>query len=259
MQGNTSLNRWFAIPNPKPDAALRIFCLPYAGGNVSSFLPYASIEGLDVELCAVQLPGKGSRLREAPYENMSALVNDLATALIPLMDKPFIIWGHSLGSRIGYELIKLLKSKGMRLPVHFILAASRAPHEFNSERPMHGLSDEEFKGRLKEMGGTPDEVIEHDGLMSMLLPGLKADFKLAETHKVSEIIPLNIPATLFGGTKDTTIPSHTLPRWENHLTAGFELVMIEGDHFFIDKQFDSVSKKLVDIVQPITEQLLADA
>lgn len=254
MRRNNSLDRWLAIPKPKPNAPLRLICLPYAGGNANSFVPYSALQELNAEICAVQLPGKGSRLNEAQYQSIDTLVEDLAEVLTPIIDKPYVIWGHSFGSRIGFELIRYFKEHKMPMPIHFIPAASRAPHELNTRNPIHGLSDEGFKIKLKEMGGTPDEIIEHDELMSILLPGLKADFKLAETHKVSTIEQLNVPVTLLGGTSDTIIPPDSLPNWQAHFCGDFELEMIEGDHFFIDKQFESVSKKLVDIIQRVTEK-----
>ncbi|MBD1556477.1 thioesterase [Vibrio sp. S9_S30] len=254
MRGNTSLNRWFAIPKPKPNAPLRLICLPYAGGNISSFVPYSSLQELTAEICAVQLPGKGSRLIETPYQSMEALVQDLAEALAPLTDKPYVIWGHSFGARIGFELLRYLKMHGMPMPAHFIPAASRAPHQLNTQSPIHGLSDEGFKAKLKAMGGTPDEILEHDELMSLLMPSLKADFKLAETHKVNTIEQFNIPVTLLGGTMDSIIPPDSLSSWQAHFCGDFELTLIEGDHFFIDKQFDSVSKKLTDIIQRLVEK-----
>ncbi len=110
MRRNTSLDRWLAIPKPKPNAPLRLICLPYAGGNANSFVPYSALQELNAEICAVQLPGKGSRLNEAQYQSIDTLVEDLAEVLTPIIDKPYVIWGHSFGSRIGFELIRYFNS-----------------------------------------------------------------------------------------------------------------------------------------------------
>src|SRR3954463_501070 len=103
---------WFHVPRPVARPRLRLVCLPYAGGSASIYHGWASELDDDVELVAVQLPGRGPRLREAPFTQMEALLGALVEAMAPLDDAPFALFGHSMGALVGFELARWLRAQG---------------------------------------------------------------------------------------------------------------------------------------------------
>src|SRR6185295_11175567 len=91
-----------------PNARLRLFCFPYAGGGASAYRGWATALPSDLEVCPVQLPGRESRLREAPFTRPEPLIQTLADVLEPHLDLPFVLFGHSMGGMISFELSREL-------------------------------------------------------------------------------------------------------------------------------------------------------
>ncbi len=119
---------WFVYPRPNPRAALRLFCLPYAGAGAAAFRNWH--EGLpsSVELCSVELPGRGARLREAPYDRLSPLIENLAGAIVPLIDKPFAFFGHSLGALAAFDLTRQIRKSCAKRPAYLFVSGRPGPH-----------------------------------------------------------------------------------------------------------------------------------
>src|SRR5262245_25134373 len=115
---------WFVVPAPNPHARMRIFCFPYAAGNASTYASWPQFLSEDVELVAVQPPGRASRVRETAYQSMEAIIAGLTAVIEPWLDKPYVVFGHSLGSRVGFEFAHAARRSGWRLPQHFIASGS---------------------------------------------------------------------------------------------------------------------------------------
>ena len=137
-------SKWFVRPNKTSDCEMRMFCFPYAGGSAATFIPWVKQLPSWLELVAVQPPGRSSRMFEEPYQEMQLLIDDLILAFKQLIDKPFMFFGHSLGSRVAFELSKRLQSEGLPLPQHFIASGSRAPFIPCREKPIFDLPEEQF-------------------------------------------------------------------------------------------------------------------
>ena len=177
---------WIACRKPRPQARLRLFCFPYAGGGASIFRTWPDGLPADVEVCPVQLPGRGTRLMERPFTQLSPLVEALAQALLPLLDKPFAFFGHSLGALVSFELARHLRRQYGVHPVRLFVSACRAPQIPHRDRPIHTLPEAEFLAELRRLNGTPAEVLEHEELMrdrtSRLAGGFRAVRNLCRTR-----------------------------------------------------------------------------
>jgi medium-chain acyl-[acyl-carrier-protein] hydrolase len=232
--GAASGSPWFPHASAKPQAALRLFCFPYAGGSAAIYRPWAASLPPAIELCAVQLPGRGERLDEPSYTDLRALVGDAEAALLPYLDKPFALFGHSMGAMIAFELARRLRDRGLN-PVHLFLSARRAPQLEVEEEITYNLPEPEFIDEVRRLNGTPQEVLEHPELMQMVLPLLRADFEVVETYRYEPGAPLDCPVTVFGGLQDSDVPRPQLDAWREHTTAAFSVRMLPGDHFFLHK------------------------
>lgn len=225
-------NSWLACHKPSPNARLRLFCFPYAGGGAAVFRNWS--EGLpnDVELCPVQFPGRGNRLMEPPFTALSPLVQALAQALVPMLDKPFAFFGHSLGALVSFELARELRRHGFQ-PAHLFVSAGRAPHIPHQGMSTHDLPEGKFLEELRRLNGTPEEVLKHRELMQIMLPLLRADFSVYETYKYSNEAALNCPISSFGGSRDRRVNQGDLEAWRDQTCDSFSLQMFPGDHFFL--------------------------
>ncbi|WDE09214.1 thioesterase [Thalassomonas viridans] len=241
-------NKWLVIPKPNPNADIKLICFPYAGGSSASYLPWLSQLPTNVELIMVQLPGRGSRVFEDAFDEMEPLVKQLLKFLPAVLNKPYILFGHSLGSRIAFELALKLKEMAHHLPAHFIASGSRGPHTALKNK-IHNLPDNEFINELKKMGGTPDTLLDNNALMELLLPAIRGDFAIAEKYSYSGKETLNCPVSVLGGKDDKGITEADLKSWGNFFASPANVHMVNGNHFFIDSNKDAVLLRLNQIIR----------
>jgi medium-chain acyl-[acyl-carrier-protein] hydrolase len=232
MTTTTAFDSWIACRKPNPQARLRLFCFPYAGTGASIFRTWSDGLPADVEVCPVQFPGRGTRLMETPFTQLSPLVQALAQTLVPLLDKPFAFFGHSLGALVGFELARQLRRQSGVQPVRLFVSADRAPQIPHRERPIHALPEGEFLVELRRLNGIPGKVLEEAELMQIMLPVLRADFAVYETYVHSTEPPLNCPISTFGGLQDHRVSRGDLEAWRDQTSGSFSLWMFPGDHFF---------------------------
>jgi surfactin synthase thioesterase subunit len=224
---------WLAPYKENPAAQLRLFCFPYAGGGAPIYSRWVKSLPPQVEVCPVQLPGRGGRLLETPFTRMGPLVQDLTRELRPYSDKPFAFFGHSMGAAIGFEIARLLRREGAPSPAHLFVSGRRAPQLQRPERPTYNLPEAELIEELRRLKGTPAEVLEHPELMKVLLPVLRADFELIQTYEPRDEPPLDIPLTAFGGLEDDEVGREGLEGWRAHTIRAFSLRVFPGDHFYL--------------------------
>lgn len=233
---------WLPGYREKPGAQTRLFCFPYAGGNAGSFRPWSNLLPNSVQVLAVQPPGRGERLSEPPFKHLPDLIDVLGPTFLPFLDRPFGFFGHSMGALIGFELTRWLRRTKNPLPVHFFVSGRRAPQFNEEELPSHDLPEAEFIERLRELNGTPHEVLDHPELMKLMIPLLRADFSVCETYRHEVEPPLNCPMTVFGGLGDVEVPRERLEPWKEHTTSTFSLHMLPGDHFFIHSAQNEITR-----------------
>lgn len=229
-------NQLFHTPIKNNAAQIRLVCFAYAGGSSTLFMPWLKYLPKHVELVLCQLPGRGARLCDAPYDQMESLVRDLTQALQIHNDKPLVFFGHSLGAKIAYELCCALREKKLPLPVNVIASASSAPFHARRRSPIHDLPHAEFIAALGKLNGTPAVALNNPELMELYLPALRADFKVVETYINTSREVLNTRLTLMGGVLDETVSPAELADWNKLFTATTAIRWFQGDHFFINSK-----------------------
>lgn len=241
-----SLGRWLPAgePPPKSTAPWLVFCLPYAGAGASAYRGWAAAAPAGMAICPVQLPGREQRLRETPLRRVDALVEAIDVALRPCLDRPFVIFGHSMGALLAYEWARRLSAQpdGPR-PAHLCVSGRSAPHLAWLRPPVHALPDSEFLVELRRLRGTPDSVLAHTELMHLLLPTLRADFECVETYRWHEGPPLPMPLTVCGG-MDDDVTEADLNAWRTLSLAETTVHRFVGDHFFLHQHRDDLIRML---------------
>lgn len=222
----------------------QVFCFPYAGGSARAYVPLKQALGQVADLHLVELPGRGARIRDRPVDRLTPLLDDLVPALLPHLDQPIVLFGHSLGALLAFETARLLRRRHGRVPARLIVSGHRAPHLPMREAEIHHLPDDAFVARLRELNGTPEEALRNADLMRMLLPALRADFTVSERYRLSPGEPLDCPISVYGGTKDPDIPVADLHAWARHTKRRCRVDMFAGDHFFLHTEETALIKAL---------------
>jgi medium-chain acyl-[acyl-carrier-protein] hydrolase len=233
MSTSAPTSRWLWRHRQNPSAPSRVFCLPFAGGTSKTYSPLALALGDSTEVCAIEYPGRGTRFGEPLIKSIDALVEAMAPQLLPWMDRPFALLGYSMGAHVAFELARWLRRHGHRAPTQLLVAASRAPHLVDPRPPTYGLPEATFIAELRALNGIPAEVLAHPELMKLLVPIARADLEAIQTHRYRDEPPLEVPITAFGGTQDPLASTAEVDAWRAQSTAGFNLHLFNGGHFFL--------------------------
>ncbi|WP_341891914.1 alpha/beta fold hydrolase [Variovorax sp. YR752] len=238
-------NAWVRRFSPRPQARARLFCFAHAGAGASVYRLWPSGLPADLEVCAVQLPGRETRLHEPALTDMNQIVEAALGALVSEFDRPFAFFGHSMGAVVAAELAHALAARGGPLPGHLVVSGRRAPQCPETDPPLHRLDDADFVAELnRRYGGIPEEVLQHEELLQLLLPALRADLQALETSaRAQGRAALPMPLSAFGGSDDDRAQRDQLEGWGAETRGPFRVRVFPGDHFYL---------------QPRRTELLAD-
>jgi surfactin synthase thioesterase subunit len=237
---------WFPRLSASSSAQFRLVCFPYAGVGASAYHPWAKIAPPHVEICPIQLPGRESRFREPAYGQMDDLVQDLAAALLPTLDRPFVFFGHSMGALIAFETARRLRRMHAPGPLHLFLSGYRAAHLPDPMPPLRSLSDDDFVRELgKRYNGIPDQILQEPELLQMFLPILRKDLEIIETYRYLPDEPLDCPISIFGGDQDRRVSLPELQAWRQQTRSAFQLQLFTGGHFYLQPHREALLKSIL--------------
>ncbi len=225
----TSAGSWFPSIQESANSTMRLFCFPFAGGGAGIFRGWHEHFPHSVAVCPVRLPGRETRLHERAFDRMELLIPVLREAIEPHLDKPFALFGHSMGAPIAFELARSL----VKRPLALLVAGARAPQLRRDHVPPPPPSDEDLIDELRRLNGIPVELLEHRDLMHLALPALRADTALYRNYVYQEGPPLDCPIRAYGGLDDERITRQHLDAWASQTTQSFDLEMFPGGHFFL--------------------------
>lgn len=224
--------RWFLSSEPHEAHRTRLFCLPYAGGSAAVYRPWMAALGPDVEVVSVQLPGRGWRLREVPLRSLELAADQVAEAIAEMDDRPFAIFGHSMGAWLGLEVVRRLEEMGRR-PLRFFASGRQAPGLGCTQPPLAHLTDEEFIGEVQQRyGGIPPEILAERELLQLLLPALRADIAMLEAHLHRPGRTIETPLHAIVGDADAMVSPEELAPWAEEVAGDFEVSILKGGHFY---------------------------
>jgi len=228
----TRADAWLTRLRAHQLGRLQLVCFSYAGGSASAYRTWPDDLPADVNICAVQLPGRDNRLAERPFTRLRDLVEALADALEPNLRAPFTLFGHSMGALVAFELTRELRRRGGPQPLQLFVSACRAPQLPDPDPPIHLLPEPALVEELRRLDGTPGHVFENPELRSLVLPTLRADFSVCETyvHEPEERLAISISA--FGGAADNEVSQEQLEGWRAQTSASFGLRIFAGNHFY---------------------------
>jgi surfactin synthase thioesterase subunit len=216
-------------------AAVRLVCLPYAGGGTASYHRWRPMMPPEVDLLPLALPGHDGRLNQALYTDLKALASVLGEELSRhALDRPFVLLGHSMGALLAFEITRSLRKRGHAMPQLLVLSGCPASHSIVIAEPLHKLPDDALMTVLEQRyGGIPTVVGANPELWRLLAPVIRADFEMIETYAFVEEPPLDVPMLVLGGTEDTAVSAGRLMEWRRHTTQACNVRLLPGGHFFL--------------------------
>ena len=233
------------------DRRLRLFCFPYAGGSAATFREWFKVLDAHVDVVAVEYPGRGGRRRETLLKRVADIVDIVAPDIDAQIDRPFALFGHSMGGLVAYELLQRLVQRGVQ-PACVFMSGCRPPLIKRSEKNLHQLPDTEFIEELRKFNGTPAALLGDPELMSLAMPILRADFEAVATYPQGGEAKMPCPVFAYGGMNDDNVTLDELEGWRDMTRAQCTVRVFPGDHFFLHSEGMTLLRVLLrDIVSCI--------
>ncbi|BBG02543.1 MULTISPECIES: thioesterase II family protein [Pseudonocardia] len=227
--------RWLRCVAPLPTARIRLVCFPHAGGAASGYATWPARMAPFAEVLAVQYPGREERHDEPFAAGVDELADGVAAALAALVPGRYALFGHSLGATVAHEVAR----RAHRPPEHLVVSGRLPPPEL---RPgsVHLRDDDGLVAELTELGGTAAALLTDPEMRALVLPRVRADYRVAETYRPRPGPPLQVPVTAVIGDADPRVDERRARRWAETTAAGFDLEVLPGDHFYLTDQREAL-------------------
>lgn len=250
---NVDRTKWL-LSQPGAAPRMRLYCFSYAGGSAASYYPWQAKLAPAIEVCAIQLPGRGARFTEPPLRSLAVLVEVLAHVIDGDDGLPFAFFGHSLGGLVAFELARYCQRRGRAMPERLFVSGSTAPRSRALSRRLHELNDADLIAALRQYNGAPAEVLDEPELMALMLPTVRADFAMAADYEYRAGERLAIPLSVYGGDRDPHVRYEDLGRWQDETNEPITMHCFPGDHFFIQSAHEAVLAQLqIELAQLVEE------
>lgn len=244
------LSQWFSRHERNPAARVTLFCLPFAGGGATAYHSWNRLFPPEVEVCPVRLPGRESRHNE----QADLCPASIAGVLAERIDLPFAVYGHSMGARVGFEVLRSLRDLGTAAPLRFYAAASPPPDVDDTFAMCAELPDEAFLEALIQMTGAPKNLRDVPELREFFLPLLRHDFRWCQDYRYEAGLPLATTVVALAGRSDATATPDVMAGWSRHGNE-FRMVTFAGGHFFLKTAEPELTKLLAqDLLGALAER-----
>ncbi|MBB5937116.1 thioesterase II family protein [Streptomyces zagrosensis] len=239
---STTDDLWVRRFHPVADSPHRVVLLPHAGGSASFFFPFSKALAETTDVLSVQYPGRQDRRAEPGMGSVGELADAIYEALQPWADRPLVLFGHSMGAVLGFELARRFERAGSTQLGGLIASGRRAPITYREEN-VHQRGDDALIAEIRALSGTDSGVLADEELLRMVLPAIRADYKAIETYRcdVDGSAPvLRCPISVLTGESDPRVSFDEAKAWSRLTTGGFTFRSFPGGHFYLTPQQDQV-------------------
>ena len=244
-------DRWLFCRAARPNARLRLFCVPFAGCGASAFNSWPSAFPDTIELRAIQLPGRESRYGEPALVDAHEVARLLSDAIEPYLDRRYVFFGYSMGALIAFELIRELRRRGAPMPAQFFVGAWRSPQLGATCPPLAWLPRDAFLKQVRDYYEPPSQAWQNPDLLEIVLPVLRADMALCESYVYRRERPFGFPIQAFAGLRDRSVPISAVQAWREQTTGEFALEAFDGAHFFVNASLARVQQVMITRLEQI--------
>ncbi|MER5266395.1 alpha/beta fold hydrolase [Actinosynnema sp. NPDC002837] len=232
MAATTTADRWLRTRTPRPSAATTLVCLPHAGGSASYYRDWGGRLPASVEVRVVQYPGREERLVDEPVDDMEVMADVLADVLAPLSDRPVVLFGHSMGAAIAYEVTRRCEERG-HPPALLVASGFTAPHR-RTPGDLHTRDDDALVAEITRVSGADAAALGSPDLRDLLLPMIRADYRLIERYAPAAPPPVATPLVVYRGDADPDVDADGGEAWRDLAASGElrEHRAFDGGHFY---------------------------
>lgn len=240
---DTETTQWIRRFHPSATATTRLVCLPHAGGSASFYHPVSRRFAPEVDVVSIQYPGRQDRLREPGIPDIEKLADRISEELSQLSPKPTVLFGHSMGATIGFEVAHRLEQADAG-PVELIASGRRAPSRFRADEQTYLRGDDGIIAEMATLNGTDGKVLADEEILRMSLPALRSDYRAIETYRARPGRVLRCPVTVLTGDADPKTTLEEAEAWREHTTGECRIEVYPGGHFFLTEHVSAVQAQI---------------
>jgi pyochelin biosynthesis protein PchC len=233
---------WLRCYRPVDDPAIRLVCFPHAGGAASAFLPFTRRLDADVEVLAVQYPGRQDRRGEPFVDSVNGLVDGLLPALLTRADRPLAFFGHSMGATVAFETAHRFRRTDPDGLVHLFASGRRSPTA--ARRDAAPLRDDELADEIRRLQGTDPRLLGDEELLRMVLPAIRNDYRAAAAYRYRPGPALRCPITVLTGDEDPNVTPDEAAAWAGLTSTASVVRTFSGGHFYLNEQIETVCDEI---------------
>ncbi|WP_221359027.1 thioesterase II family protein [Streptomyces beigongshangae] len=238
----TNSEKWIRSYHPAPAAPTRLVCFPHAGGSATFYHPVSRALSPEIDVVAVQYPGRQDRRTEPLVDTIEELADLVAEELKPWADRPLTFFGHSMGASLAYEVALRLEAGGTPL-LGLFASGRRAPSRWRDEQ-VHQAGDEEFLAELRNLSGTDPAVLGDEELLRMILPAVRGDYRAAEIYRPEPGRRVSCPVVVMFGKDDPKVTEDEARSWAEHTTEDTTVRSFDGGHFYLNSHVPQVLQEI---------------
>jgi len=220
---------------------INLICLPFAGASIYSYRNITKHIADFINIIPVELPGRGQRISEPLLSDIHKIVDDAFLQIKAHINIPYAIYGHSMGTLMGFLLVKRILNEDLPQPIHLFFSGRGGPSVQDKDKHIHALPKKEFIKKLQEYEGSPQEILNDESIMEFFEPVLRADFKAVSNYPYNEDTPFNIPITVMIGTTENTTYKEAM-KWQDETSKEISLRQFPGGHFFIYQHSQEIGR-----------------
>jgi surfactin synthase thioesterase subunit len=225
---------WIRRYHPAATSRKRLVCFPHAGGAATYYRPVSAYFSPEVDVIALQYPGRQDRRREPCVDDLGLLADRVTEQLLELTGKPTVFFGHSMGATLAFEVAWRLEHKGANAPYRLVASGRRAPSTRRDEK-VHLQDDDGIIAELRRLDGT-DTALLDDEMLRIALPAIRSDYRAIESYTCEPGRRVDAPITVLTGDADAKTSLEEADAWRRHTNGEFRLKVFSGGHFFIGEQ-----------------------
>jgi len=247
LDGIRILSPWLIRGRGDPDAPFRLICFHSMGVGASLFTSFLLSPPNDFDILAVQTPGRENRNSEPTVESIDELAEQIVPQLLPLFDRPVVVWGHSYGGIVANEVVRRLREGDDLEPAHFVVTGTVAPHLVHMWQKREVLLKAMVADNSPEYLISLSRYVDDPEFLKAILPGMRRDFPLLRSYRYAAVAPLNCSITAIAARQDDFVYSDEIREWARHTRGSFKLIEVDGDHWFLNRNRERITAVFHDI------------
>lgn len=222
-------------PLDRPGAVRTLVCLGFAGGGTGAYRAWADVLDDDTDLALICYPGREGRFSEPAAQTWTGLVDDATEAVTAAARTPFVLFGHSMGGWVAFDVATRLHHRCGPSPDALVVSSCNSPVRGLTEKdrfPRVEDDDDRLVRWMRTSGSLPDHILGDEDMRAMAIRLMRSDLRVRDTYEPDVRARVGVPLQVCYGADDAVIEPAVADQWRTAAAGDFEVTCLPGGHFY---------------------------